>query len=128
MRRVRVPLEDNVTGLADAIDALRLELAAAITRGEGADVKFLVDPVELTVQAVVTKGVDGRIGWGVIGIGGKREAATTQILRLQLKPLFKTKDGRYVEDFAVSGQRSSRPQFGGKQSNVEPPRPENRQD
>src|SRR5690349_14086010 len=105
-------MTDNVTGLADAIDALRAELNEAMARGEGAGVRFHVKPVELTVQAVVTKGGDGRIGWGVLGIGGKLEKATTQILKLQLEPVVKTETGAYTTDFSVADQSDEEQHFG----------------
>jgi hypothetical protein len=103
---------DNITGLADAIDALRAELNDAMARGEGAGVRFRVKPVELTVQAVVTKGVDGRIGWSVLGIGGKLESASTQILKLELEPVVKTETGTYTTDFSVADQSDEEQHFG----------------
>lgn len=105
-------VDDHVTGLADAIDALRDELGDAMVRGEGAGVRFRVKPVELTVQAVVTKGGDGKIGWGVVAIGGKLESATTQTLKLQLEPVVKTETGTYTTDFAVADQTEEEQRFG----------------
>jgi NTP-dependent ternary system trypsin peptidase co-occuring protein len=107
-----MPIDDCVTGLADAIDALRDELGDAMVRGEGAGVRFRVKPVELTVQAVVTKGGDGKIGWGVVAIGGKLELATTQTLKLQLEPVVKTESGGYTTDFAVADQVEGEQYFG----------------
>lgn len=105
-------MSDNVTGLADAIDALRAELTDAMARSEGAEVRFRVKPVELTVQAVVTKGGDGKIGWGMLGIGGKLEKATTQILKLQLEPVVKDEAGTYTTDFSVADQSDEEQHFG----------------
>ena len=105
-------VDDHVTGLADAIDALRYELGDAMVRGEGAEVRFRVKPVELTVQAVVTKGGDGKIGWGVLAIGGKLESATTQTLKLELEPVVKTETGAYTTDFAVADQTEEEQRFG----------------
>jgi len=56
------------------------------------------------VEAVITKGVDGNIGWGVLGIGAKLESATTQVLKLQLEPLYKSKTGDYTTDFTVASR------------------------
>ena len=112
MRSLVRPMSDNVTGLADAIDALRTELSDAMARGEGAGIRFRVKPVELTVQAVVTKGGDGRIGWGVLGIGGKLEKATTQTLKLQLEPVVKDETGTYTTDFSVANQSDEEQHFG----------------
>ena len=105
-------VDDHVTGLADAIDALRAELGDAMVRGEGAGVRFRVKPVELTVQAVVTKGGDGKIGWGVLAIGGKLESATTQTLKLELEPVVKTETGTYTTEFAVADQTEEEQRFG----------------
>jgi hypothetical protein len=107
-----VALDENITGLAVAIEALREELAAAIAHGEGSEVKFRISPVELTVQVAVTKGVDGKIGWGVLGIGGTVQAATTHVLKLQLEPLLKTTAGDYSKDFTVASETETRPKFG----------------
>ena len=105
-------MTDNITGLAEAIDALRAELNEAMARGEGAGVRFRIKPVELTVQAVVTKGGDGRIGWSVLGIGGKLESASTQILKLELEPVVKTEAGTYTTDFSVADQSGEEQRFG----------------
>jgi len=100
-----------VTGIADAIDALRAELGEALIRAAGEGVRFRLRPVELTLQAVVTRGGDGRVGWGVLGIGAKAESAATQILRLELEPLVEAPDGSRSE-LVVSDQDDGVPNFG----------------
>ncbi|WP_433296040.1 trypco2 family protein [Actinoplanes sp. CA-030573] len=84
---------DHIVELSDAIEALRAELADAIERGGASAIRFQVQPVELTLQAVVTKDVNGRIGWGALGVGAKYEAAITQTLKLTLKPVQQTDTG-----------------------------------
>jgi hypothetical protein len=105
-------MSDEVWGLADAISALRRELARAIEMGEGHRIKFRPQPVEITIQAVVTKGADGRIGWSVIGIGGKVESARTHALKLVLEPLLRTETGEYTPDFTVSDLAEGPVHFG----------------
>jgi hypothetical protein len=60
----------------------------------------------------VTKGGDGRIGWGVLGLGGKLESARTHTLKLQLEPLLKQPDGTYTTDFSVADQGGQEQHFG----------------
>jgi hypothetical protein len=101
----------QVTGIADAIDALRAELGEALVRAAGEGVRFRVKPVELTLQAVVIRGADGRIGWGVLGIGAKAESAVTQVLRLELEPMI-DRPGHTGSDLIVSDQGDGVPSFG----------------
>ena len=89
-------------GLADAIDALREELHEAVSRAGKPGLRFQLDPIELEVQAVITKDVHGKIGWGALGVGGKVSSATTQTLKLKLTPLWVTADGEVHEEFAIS--------------------------
>lgn len=94
-------LDTALVGLADAIEALRAELTQAIIRGGDKSMRFALEPIELTVQAVVTKDVDGRIGWSVLGVGGKYETARTQAVTLKLSPLWRKSDGTLTADFTV---------------------------
>lgn len=95
-------MDKALVGLADAIEALREELTQAVTRGAEKSMRFGLEPVELTVQAVVTKDVNGKIGWSILGIGGKYEAERTQTVTLKLSPLWRTKDGSLTSDFTVA--------------------------
>lgn len=60
-------------GLADAIDQLRSELAAAIARGEGQELRFKVSDikVELAVQITRKGSGKGELSFNVLGVGGK---------------------------------------------------------
>jgi Trypsin-co-occurring domain 2 len=91
-----------IVGLAEAIEALRAELTEAMNEGRAEDMQFSLEPVELTVQAVITKEGSGKLGWKVLEFGGSYEAATTQALKLRLTPLWKTKDGTLVRDFTIA--------------------------
>jgi hypothetical protein len=105
-------MSDDLWGLADAIAALRRELAKAMESGEGQRIKFRLQPVEITIQAVVTKGADGRIGWSVIGIGGKAESARTHALKVILQPLVRTETGEYTSEYSITDLTEEPVHFG----------------
>jgi hypothetical protein len=78
--------------LADAIEALRSALMAVWNASPKKGVRFRVEPVELTVQAGVTRSGKGAAGvrWHLLSLGGERAKQTTaiQTLRLRLSPVF----------------------------------------
>jgi len=88
--------------LAEVICGLRAELQKAVADGADEDLRFRLDPLQLTLQVVVTNEVGAGIGWKVISLGGKHDAATTQTLVLQLTPVVKGPDGEYSPNFLVS--------------------------
>lgn len=85
--------------LADAIEALRAQLSEAMKAGEGKDVRFRVEDLELELQAVVTREATGKTGakggikfWLVSGeasaeVGGKVGSSSVQRIKLRLKPV-----------------------------------------
>ena len=89
-------------GLAEAIGALRAELAAAMAEGVGKEFQFTLDPIELTIQTVITKDVNGKVGWQVLEAGGSYESAATHSLTLRLTSWWRDEDGRLVRDFAIA--------------------------
>jgi hypothetical protein len=91
-----------LVSLADAIEALRDGLTEAIIRGEDKPMRFALEPIELTVEAVVTKDANGRIGWSVLGVGGKYETARTQTVTLKLSPWWRKDDGTLTSEFAIA--------------------------
>lgn len=94
-------------GLAEAIEALRAELMDAVSRGEHQRMRFSLAPVELTVEAEVSKKADGRIGWSIVGAGGKFEKAHTQTVKVELTPLWEQDDGTLTSDFTVASEAGS---------------------
>jgi hypothetical protein len=88
--------------LSTAIAALRRDLAAAWWDGQDQHVRFKVEPVELTVQAGVTRKGTGQAGvkWHILTLGGEksRENAVTQTLKLKLAPVFYDAHGRRLPD------------------------------
>ena len=56
------------------------------------------------MQVAVTTGVDGKIGWRVLGFGAERKSVATHELHLQLAPVWRRGDGSYVEDFTIADQ------------------------
>jgi NTP-dependent ternary system trypsin peptidase co-occuring protein len=101
-----------VIGLAAAIAALREELLLAIEAGDGADMRFRLAPIELSLQVAVTREGEGKIGWKVLGLGGSYESATTQVLKLQLEPVWLKGDGSYTNDFVIGDQYQQPASFG----------------
>ena len=110
---------DPVVGLGAAIQALREQLAQARREGWYDELGFQVEPVELTIQAVVDKGADGKIGWGVLSVGGDYKSSTTQTLKLTLTPVRRQPDGTVTRDFTIGSQQSTAPRFGGKAPGAE---------
>ncbi|MFC0542156.1 trypco2 family protein [Kutzneria chonburiensis] len=98
---------DAVVGLAEAIEALRAELTAAVAEGQDSAMQFTLEPVELTVQAVVEKNANGKIGWKILEAGGSYKSATTQTLKLTLTPMWRREDGTLVRDFTISAVQSA---------------------
>ena len=103
---------DPVVGLSAAIQALREQLAQARRVGWFDELGFEVQPVELTIQAVVEKDVNGTIGWGVLSVGGDYKASTTHTLKLTLKPVLRRPDGTVIPNPTIAGQQKERPTFG----------------
>lgn len=101
---------DGWVNLSVAIAALRRDLAAAWWDGRNERVRFEVEPVELTVQAGVTKTGKGQAGvkWHILTLGGERSRSkqTTQTLHLKLKPVFYDEHDkrRPAEDQLISGR------------------------
>jgi hypothetical protein len=97
-------------GLAEAIEALRAELAQAMANAPGQGLRFKTGSVELTVEAAVTKNFGGNAGikWWLIEAGGEasRESAVTQTLTISLQPVMLDSQGRVV-DALVSGEEGS---------------------
>ena len=94
--------EKMIVGLAEAVESLRTELMKAVEAGKDQPMQFSVEPVELTAQVVVTKGADGKIGWGLLGAGGSYKSASTQTLTLKLAPVWKKPDGTLERDFTIA--------------------------
>jgi hypothetical protein len=94
-------------GLAEAIKALRAELTEAMLSAPGQGMRFRPGPVELTVEAALTKGVGGRTGikWWLFEAGGEasRQSVVTQTLSLTLEPVLVNDRGEVV-DALISGE------------------------
>lgn len=101
---------DGWVDLSTAIAALRRDLARAWWDGRNQRVRFKVEPVEMTVQAGVTRTGKGQAGvkWHILTLGGEKskETAVTQTLRLRLAPVFYAEDGQLLaeQEQAVSDE------------------------
>ncbi len=99
-------------GLAEAIWALRAELLQAINTGAGEWMRFSLEPIELTLEVVVTKDVDGKIGWKILEAGGSYQSETTQTVKLKLTPVWYTPDGTSTTNFTIAGDQPEGMTFG----------------
>ena len=88
-------------GLAEAIEALRIELVQALAGAPVGGVRFRSGPVELTVEAALTKNFGGKAGikWWLIEAGGEssRESVVTQTLKITLQPVLVNARGEAVD-------------------------------
>ena len=100
---------DNIAGLADAIEALRAELATAQNAGGQGGLRFGVNDIELTLNLVIVKGGHAGIGRGV-GLGAKAESTAMQTLTLKLTPVLDTPDGEVA--VRVADSTRTPPRFG----------------
>jgi hypothetical protein len=96
--------------LADAIEALRAELAQAMASAPVAGVRFLPGPIELTVEATLTRNFGGKAGikWWLIEATGEasRESVVTQTLTISLQPVLLNARGVAV-DLIISDEDDS---------------------
>jgi Trypsin-co-occurring domain 2 len=100
-------MADYGLGLAESIAALRDELHAAMAKMPQTGLLFRLAPIELTLEVVVTKVGEGKIGWQIVEAGGKYEKGRTQTLKLTLDPAYRDTTGRLMEHPYVSD--ASRP-------------------
>lgn len=77
--------ETEAIGLADVIEGLRSELAEAVDRGKGKDIRFGLGEIsiELVVAVAKTTGIEGSAGlkFWVVGeakTGASRQSGTTR--------------------------------------------------
>ena len=99
--------------LSEVIEALRAALDAAWQEGAGHRVRFKLEPLELTVQAGVTRTGKGAAGvrWHVLSLGGERsrEAVSTQTLKLRFAPVLLDMHGQALpEDEQLVADQESR--------------------
>lgn len=92
----------SVVGLSEAIEALRAELVQAAVVGEDEQMRFAVEPIELTVQVAVTKDANGKVGWNILEARAGIQHMVTQTLTLRLAPLWKTEEGAVTRDFSIA--------------------------
>jgi hypothetical protein len=101
-----------IVGLADVIKALRSELVEAVSDGQDEWMRFSLDPIQLTVQAVVTRDVNGKIGWKILEFGAKYDSQTTQSITLTLTPQWRRVDGTLTTNFTIASDTAAGAHFG----------------
>jgi hypothetical protein len=72
-------------GVADAIASLREELQRAMETGANDQLRFRLSPIELTLQVIVTKQGNGKVGWHILDVGGSAEREATQTLAVHVR-------------------------------------------
>ena len=92
--------------LSDAIESLRTELTTAIEQGHNQRMRFVLAPVEMSLQVVVTKAASGKIGWKILEAGGSYQSAGTQTLNLTLTPYWTGEDGSPTTSPLIAGRGS----------------------
>jgi Trypsin-co-occurring domain 2 len=92
-------MADDWVGLADAIRALRRELTAAMTAGQGEPIRFELGPVEMEFLLEVGKEGGGEAGvrFWVVSLGGKGSATSGSTHRVTLSLVPKGPAGRPPE-------------------------------
>jgi hypothetical protein len=111
---------EPVIELADSVEALRAELLKAVEKGYSQRMHFQLAPIELTLQLVVTKDVNGKVGWKVLEASGSYESAKTQVLKVVLTPVWTRDDGTHTTNFAVADQTKAGQHFGPRQDHGRP--------
>jgi hypothetical protein len=85
-------------GLAEAVKAIRDDLARAEREGAGEDIRFTVGPVEVAFDVALTRegGADGKVKVWVVEVGasGKVSHTSTHRVAFTLTP---TLDGHSLE-------------------------------
>jgi Trypsin-co-occurring domain 2 len=83
-------MPDALIGLADAIKALRQELAMAMEEGQEKSVRFELGPVEMEFLLQVTKDAGGSAGvkFWIVSLGGQAgiSSGSTHRVKLALTP------------------------------------------
>ena len=92
--------DEGIIGLAEAIHSVRQELVYAQELGAGSPLKFRIEPVELTMNIVVTKSgkVGVKAGFGPIGAeaGVDVDRAETHTVTVRMEPqAVGAQDGTY---------------------------------
>ena len=98
---------DHNIALADAVAALRQQLAEAQERANDQDIRFDIGPIEMEFTVVVTREASaaGKIGFAIftgleVSAGGKLGDTQTHKLKLSLTP--RAKGG---QDLRISGRK-----------------------
>ncbi len=94
--KVRWVAEDGWLELADVVRALRRELVAATTEGEGSTLRFQLGPVELEFLVDIRReaGADAGVRFGVVSFGGRGTVTSGSTHRVKLVLMPQDASGR----------------------------------
>lgn len=88
--RMEAAMETPRTSIADAVGALRKDLAEAVARGNGQDLRFKVEGVDVELAVACEVSGNNKASFHVFGIGaelgGKLGTTLTHKVRRPLKP------------------------------------------
>src|SRR4051794_18037821 len=106
----RMTDETDGIGLADALEALRVELALARTKAIGKDIQFPIETLTVELKVGVTRSAEGKAGFKVPFVGAELggsagyDRETLQTVTLVMGPPV-DRDGRPVKVGQASQQR-----------------------
>ncbi len=109
-------MKPELVDLSDAIGALRADLSRAAAASSEGSIHFEVQPIELTVEAVVSKDARGKIGWSLVGASGGRSSSVTHRIVLNLRAFEKTPGGLEQNVRVSDPQRNGPPPRIGRRS------------
>lgn len=106
---------DNKIPLPNLLSQLRQDLSQAQADGEGSDLRFQIEDIEIELQLVATQKAEGGGGikFWVINADAKIEGsqALTQKLKLKLKPVKVETDGKPNDGPMLISDTDRVPQF-----------------
>jgi hypothetical protein len=95
-------MPEEWVGLADAIKALRQEIAAAMEEGQDKSIRFELGPVEMEFLLQVTKDAGGSAGvkFWIVSFGGQAgiSSGSTHRVKLALTPKDAFNDSPLISD------------------------------
>lgn len=71
-----MPEKSDGIGLADALEALRAELASAQTKAAGTDIRFPIETLTVELKVGVTRSAEGKAGFRVPFVGAELGGST----------------------------------------------------
>lgn len=94
--------------LSEVVEQLRNELAQAVTKSEGKDIRFKVNEIEVELKTVIEESatMEGSFNFSVLKFGGglSDKNAETQTIKLKLEPINTTAEPGEDNDVKIAGR------------------------